>query len=240
MTNEISPSNPAQTRFADFTRKQNNVKSPSLPVRWGAQSGLATTFTIARTDGGVGASILALMLEYFYGKRVFIIQVGGLKSWAYAKREESDFLHIKPHEDEDRFSPPIDARIRQPERVAIIEFEHAMAREAIKAASLITHSFEAHAPLCLIASAHDPQFSLPDLARREGLEPVTFRQASAAPVCDEEILKIPTVPRALAVTLRTRPDEFAELPDAWFSPVAALTFKENLEAFKKRISEKIS
>ena len=166
--------------------------------------------------------------------------MGGLKSWAYKGRECADYIHIKPHEDEDRFSPPIDVRIRQPDRVAIIEYEHAMAREAIKAASLVTHTFKAFAPLFLIASLHDHDFGLPAIARRQNIEPIILRQPGAAPVHDKEVVKVPSIPMKLATSLRRDPMNFEALPDAWYSPVAALTFRDNLEVFKRAIAERMA
>ena len=239
MSQAITPTTPGQSRLANFWTKRERVAPPSLPVKFGEQSGLATTYIIARTDGGVGASMLALMLESFHHERVAIIQVGGLRSWAFNGRSQGDFTHIIPHHDEDRISPPLDARVKQPDRVAIIEYEPGMVRQALEGATLLTEHFGAHLALCLIGSSTNSTFGLPDVARRQNVEPIVFRQHGIAPNRDPRTLKIPTVPRALAERLRSAPADFAHIADAWHTPIAGLTFEKNLNEFGKRIAESV-
>ena len=237
MTHAMISASPAQRQLANYLANRERTPPPSLPVKIGRQSGLATTYIISRTDGGVGASTLALMLEFFHACRVNIIQVGGLKSWAYTVRSEDDFLHVVPHHDEDRVSPPLDARMKQPDCVTIIEYEHGMPREALTAATLLTENFEAHVVLCLIGSRSDPGFRLPDIARREGIEPLVLTQHGLPDHRDQQILKIPTVPKQFAEKLRIAPHAFALIMDGWNIPIAALMFEKRLQDFGKRLAE---
>jgi hypothetical protein len=67
-----------------------------------------------------------------------------------------------------------------------------------------------------------------------------LRQPGAIPARNEEVLKIPVIPRSLMNALRHKPDELAAIADSWFSPVAAMTFRDNLHAFGRRISARVA
>lgn len=241
MSNSIIPADKAKAVLANFRRQHPPARHMMMPILMSETSGLASTYIFARNDGGVGVSTLVRMCCYFLPKQPFIIQVGGSKSWAYKDLGDDDFSHIRPYEDHDRFSPPLDKRMERPGRVAIIEYEQGMPREAIRAVNLLSREYASHAVLCLVASAEVEEFGAEKIAREQDVERLLlFREHNQVPESSGDYLQIPTVPRAIARQMRANPGSFNEYADAWLGPVSGMTFFKNLEAFERRIVERLS
>ena len=240
MTGALTPTGPDQARYLAYLKKLEPSKPRAIPVLFGEDSGVASTYIVARNAGGVGASMLVLMLAYLLQKQPLIIQVGGLQSWAYGHLGQEDFCHIKPHENADRFSPPLDRRLEQSTRVAIIEYEQAMPGEAIKAVNLLTDRFGAHGVLCLVAAAQDDAFRLADTAQEHGVTRLLrFREHGLAPEPRSDVIRIPTVPLKVAKHLRTAPGDFSDYASGWLGPVAAMTFYDGLHSMGAQILEQL-
>lgn len=241
MSNAIIPADKAKAVLANFRRQHSPVRLTRMPILMSETSGLASTYIFARTDGGVGVSTLVRMCCYFLPEQPFIIQVGGSKSWAYKDLGNNDFSHIRPYEDCDRFSPPLDKRMEQPGRVAIIEYEQGMTREAIKAVNFLSRQYASHAVLCLVASAEVEEFGTAKIAREQDVERLLlFREHDQGPETSGDFLQIPTVPRVIAKQMRANPGSFNEYADAWLGPVSGMMFFESLDAFELRIVEQLA
>ena len=121
MSTDISKQDAFRSRLQTFLQERPPAPRPQLPLFYSRATTMAPTFIISRVDGGVGASMLALMLSLYLSDQPLIIQVGGMKSWAFRELSDGYFIHVKPGEEEDSMAAPLDHRLKHGERVAIIE-----------------------------------------------------------------------------------------------------------------------
>ena len=223
-------------RLQTFLQERPPAPRPQLPLLYSSATTMAPTFIVSRVDGGVGASMLTLMLSLYLSDQPLIIQVGGMKSWAYRELSDGYFIHVKPGEEEDSMAAPLDHRLQHGDRVAIIEYEQALPVEAIGAANFIANELSAYSLLLLIADKHDREFKLLETAKNQGVERVIgLRKFSLMPRAGEPLLQIPTVPGKIAAKLQTQPSSFAYHMRALETPVATMNFQNRLNAFFAQI-----
>ena len=241
MSTELTTEDSFEGRLQTFLQERPPVPKIDLPLFYQVTTGLAPTFVISRIDGGVGASMLALMLSLYLREQPLIIQVGGMKSWAYRELAEDHFMHIKPGEEEDPIAGPLDRRLKQGERVAIIEYEQAMPVEAITTTNYISEKLDGYAMLFLIADKHDQNFKLLQTAMDMGGERVMgLRKYALMQRQNENLLQIPSVPSAIAAKLQSQPSSFAYALKGSEYPIAMMTLRERLDAFVAKIARSMS
>jgi hypothetical protein len=240
MSNDLLPGDGFQARLQTFLQERPAKQKPELPAYYNERTNLAPTFTIGRVDGGVGCSTFALMMAQYVKEQPLVIQVGGMKSWAYRDLPENHFVHIKPSEKEggreDVLADTLDHRLKHGERIAIIEYEQALASEAIHSANFIANELQGFSMLFLIADKNDLKFKLLEAATNVGCQHVVgLRKYGLAQPQDDPLLQIPSVPSAIATKLQTQPSSFAYQLRAPENPVAAMRFKARLDAFFEEI-----
>ena len=241
MSTDLTTEDSFNGRLQTFLRERPPVPQPTLPLKYHVTTGLAPTFIISRIDGGVGASMFALMLSLYLREQPLIIQVGGMSSWAYRELAEDHFIHVKPGEEEDPIAGPLDRRLKQGERIAIIEYEQALPREAIETTNYIADRLDGYAMLFLIADKHDQNFKLLQTAMDMGVGCVLGMRKYALMQCQNEtLLQIPSVPSAIAAKLQSQPSSFAYALKGSEYPVATMNFRERLDAFVAEIARSMS
>ena len=237
MSTDLTTEGNFKGRLQTFLQERPPVPQPILPLKYHVTTGLAPTFIISRVDGGVGASMLALMLSLNLREQPLVIQVGGMKSWAYRELPQDYFIHIKLREEEDSIAGPLDRRLKHGERVAIIEYEQALPIEAIATTNYIADKLDGYAMLFLIADKHDQTFKLLQTAMDMGVENVIgLRKYALMQRRNENLLQIPSVPSAIALKLQSQPSSFAYALKSMENPVATMNFRERLDAFFAEIA----
>lgn len=242
MNNSLIPADPERLRLVEYVHRRMEGSLPALPVLHGQASGIASTYIVARNGGGVGASMLILLLSHLLKEQPFVVQVGGLRSWAYRHLEEQDFAHFKIHEEAQvagqLFTAPLDKRLEHYTRPSLLEYDQSLPLHAIDAVNLMNDQLGAHAVLCLVGAANDDAFRLADTARAHGVQRLLlFRERHASRNKRGDVIQIPTVPSKLAAHLRERPSDFGNDAAGWFAPVAAMTFRKNLQEMAASIME---
>ena len=241
MITDLTTEDSFKGRLQTFLQERPPVPQPKLPLKYHMTTGLAPTFIISRVDGGVGASMLALMLSLNFREQPLIIQVGGMKSWAYRELPQDYFVHIKLREEEDPIAGPLDRRLNQGERIAIIEYEQALPVEAITTANYLTDKLDGYAMLFLIADKNDQNFKLLQTAMDMGVESVIgLRKHAFMQRQNETLLQIPSVPSAIAAKLQAQPSSFAHALRCGENPIAIMHFRERLDAFFAEIARSMS
>lgn len=244
MSNDLLPGDGFHARLQNFLQARPAAEKPQIPVFYNRQTNLAPTFLISRVDGGVGASMFALMLSLYLSEQPLVIQVGGMKSWAYRELPESHFIHVKPAEEEgdkaDVMAAPLDQRLRHGERIAIIEYEQALPGEAIGAANFIANELLGFSMLFLLADKNDRKFKLLESAINLEVERVVgMRKYGLMQRDDDPLLQIPSVPSSIAAKLQTQPSSFAYLLKAYETPVATMNFQKKLNCFFEEIKSRM-
>ncbi|MXO49632.1 hypothetical protein GRI69_15380 [Erythrobacter vulgaris] len=244
MSNDLLPGDGFHARLQHMLQDRSAKEKLVLPAFYNKHTNLAPTFEIARVDGGVGASMFALLLSHYLKEQPLIIQVGGMKSWAYRELPENHFIHVKPIDEEgdreDVLAASLDRRLRHGERIAIIEYEQALPAEAIGAANFIANQLHGFSMLFLIADKNDVKFKLLETAINLEVERVVgLRKHGLAQRADDRLLQIPAVPSFIAAKLQSQPSSFAFQLKASENPVAAMRFQERLDAFFEEIKRRM-
>ncbi len=240
MSTDLTTEDNFRGRLQTFLQERPPVPKPKLPMMYHMTTMMAPTLIVSRVDGGVGASMLALMLSLYLPEQPLIIQVGGMKSWAYRELPENYFIHIKPGEEEDPIAAVLDNRLTYGDRVAIIEYEQALPVEAIAAANFIADKLSGYAMLFLIADKHDQNFKLLQTAKDMEVERVIgLRKYSLMQRTSDTLLQIPSMPSAIAAKLQTQPSSFAYALRALENPVATMNFQQKLDAFFAEIARRM-
>jgi|GEM_PF-1930687 len=244
MSNDLLPGDGFHARLQHMLQARPAKEKPVLPAFYNKDTNMAPTFVIGRVDGGVGASMFALLLSHYFKEQPLIIQVGGMKSWAYRELPENHFIHVKPLEEEggreDVLADTLDRRFKHGERIAIIEYEQALPGEAIGAANFITEELEGFSMLFLIADKNDEKFKLLDTAKNVEVERVVgLRKYGLGQRPDDPLLQIPGVPSFIASKLQTQPSSFAYQLKVSEQPVATIRFEGRLDAFFEEIARRM-
>ena len=129
-----------------------------------------------RYDGGVGESTLTGCLIPLLSNPL-LIEIGGNRARALKFVAETDRLHFSSS-DPERFGNAIDARIENASRVAIIECEQSVYREAIEAAAVLRgEPYNSAVYVLIIVSKVDHKMGLVKLANQYGItDPIVFAQ----------------------------------------------------------------
>lgn len=244
MSNDLLPGDGFHARLQHMLQARPAKEKPVLPAFYNKQTNMAPTFIIGRVDGGVGASMFALMLSLYHEEQPLIIQVGGMKSWAYRELPENHFIHVKPIDEEgdreDVLAASLDRRLKHGERIAIIEYEQALPAEAIGAANFIANELQGFSMLFLIADKNDEKFKLLETATNLDVQRVIgLRKYGLGQRPDDRLLQVPGVPSFIAARLQSQPSSFAYQLKASEKPVATMRFKERLDAFFEDISRRM-
>lgn len=244
MSNDLLPGDGFQARLQTLLQARPAKEKLVLPAFYNKHTNMAPTFLSGRVDGGVGSSMFTLMLSYYLKEQPLVIQVGGMKSWAYRELPDNHFIHVKPIDEEgdreDVLAATLDRRLKHGERIAIIEFEQALPGEAIGATNFIADQLEGFSMLFLIADKNDEKFRLLKTAINLETQRVAgLRKQSLGQRPDDPLLQIPSVPNFIAAKLQTQPSSFAYQLEASENPVAAMQFKKRLDAFFEEIKRRM-
>lgn len=240
MSNELAIPDDLEDRFRKFLQKKAPPPPAALPLLFSQSSGVASTFLIARNQGGVGAGILTMMLSLHLQQQPFIIQVGGLRSWAFEGLSDEDFCHFKTSdfEAEDWLSPPLDKRLEQPTRPAILEYPPEMPQQAVMAANMLSNELGGHAVLCVIGAAEDVNLKVAEAAANRGVRDILrFRTWRARDEHRSDVIQIPTVPAKFLRHLYQNPRDLGELIQKDLGLFATVTFYNKILAMGDRIKE---
>ena len=243
MSNDIVNHDGRSMLVRNYLRAQDSAASVPLPVIRNKQTGLAPTYFPARVEGGVGASMLGLMLSHFSGEQPLVIQIGGLKSWAYRDLSDDRFVHLKQVEEENLIAAVLDHRMAEQniERPAIIEFEQALPREAIECARWLAERLDGFVMFCPIASRQDQEFKFLARAREAGLHSILpLRQFGLGRQKPDEVLRVPLVPAFIVEWLQHKAPHLGYVLDNCERPVEAAMFADELQTFRNEIIRRMS
>lgn len=243
MINDIVNHDGSAMVVRNYLRAQDNAASVPLPVIRNKQTGLAPTYFPARVEGGVGASMLSLMLSHFSREQPLVIQIGGLKSWAYRDLSDDRFIHLKEVEEENLIAAVLDHRMAKEniERPVIIEFEQALPREAIECARWLAERLGGFVMFCPIASRQDREFKFLARLREAGIHSILpLRQYGLGRQKTDELLRVPLVPSFIVEWLQHKVAHLGYVLDNCERPVEAAMFADELQTFRNEIIRRMN
>lgn len=239
MNNDLVLSDQAYSQIVAAGRTRLSLGSGKLPVRISPDTGLAPTYLVSRHEGGVGAStLIAMLLPLLVNP--FLIEIGGNMPRALQSVAPADRARYESG-DPDSYKNAIDRRLEVASRIAIIEFEQSLFREAVEVAQFLSgEGCRGAVTLMLVASKIDKKLGLLKHAKDSGIqEVIVFGQACLAKEERPGVIHIPVLPENIQNSLYEQKQGFADAVRARERLYTAHLFKASLQKFYREIEARI-
>ena len=178
MTDEIVKVDPAAGILRQRMNEHWQASAPSLTIDHSPDAAVAPTIFIARRYGGTGASMAAIILEFLLRQQALIIEVGGNRCPAFAKRLPERHAHFTSN-GSDPIEPALNLRLANPSRIAILEFEPALYTRTLDIAQTYASLAAVRPPMLFyICRQHETAPRFAQNAQHKGLdEPIVLSEA---------------------------------------------------------------
>lgn len=169
MSKELTVRDERMLALRGHLNRQMDERMANVELLSDSTEKIAHTILTVRRRGGVGATSLALTLEYLLKRPLLQIEVGGAASPAFKTRKESEYLHIAST-DPARVDKALDARLRFASEPAVIEFEPALYQRTLDIALTLRRLVSpSRISVFYIAGLHDPMPKYATNAYNRGL-----------------------------------------------------------------------
>lgn len=201
------------------------------------QGGLAPTVFLVRKRGGVGSSTLLPILEYVIDRPSIFIEVGGIRSAIFANLPAGKHIHFKSG-DPDRVAHAIDRRMEFPEKLALLDFEPVLFKQAIDAAVTLTEEFEASVGLFYIAARDEIAPKFRERAMSLGVRQVVMLgQVAIETENRPDVIRIPSLPKEVLEKLQRGSSDLTTLLNALTGEFTKVRTAKKLEDFAQALVE---
>ena len=236
MANDIVSHDPARRALA--IKSNQLIAGRHRPVEFDSpKGGLAPTVFVVRKRGGLGGSTLLPVLEYVVDRPSLFFEVGGIKSAIFANLPAGQHIHFKS-DDPDRIAHAIDRRMEFPEKLALLEFEPVLFKQAVDEAVTLTEEFQASVGLFYIAARDEIAPKFRESAMRLGARQVVMLgQAALESEHRPDVIRIPSLPKELLEKLQSGSSDLATSLNALAGEFTKVRTAKKLEDFGQALAE---